>query len=71
MSGKIKNGAKKIVGIAIPCVSGAIAVKEKYGESKWDGDSSLKTAIKVSGTATYEGVKCIILNGLWNRISSE
>ena len=43
--------AKVVASVTIPGVAGAIAGKEKYDECKLNGDSSVKTALKVSGAA--------------------
>ena len=52
--------AKLTAKVTIPGVAGALAGREKYDECKSNGDSSMVTTAKVTGTAIYEQAKCSI-----------
>ena len=49
--------AKVAAKIAIPGAAGAFAGKEKYDECKSNGEGSMVTTAKVTGTAIWEQTK--------------
>lgn len=54
-------GTTKVVAkVTVPGVAGVLAGMEKYDECKSNGDGSVMTTAKVTGTAIYEQAKCSI-----------